>query len=150
AESILQKPGPLTASERLEVQKHSEYGSEIVAEFCGNLPSIAEAVRFHHERWDGRGYPLSLKSEQIPVFAQIVAIADTFEALTGPRPYRSAMTPIQACIYIRRESGRHFDPALVHVFDGLFREGKISVAESGAGYEDSASTTLTGPAVARQ
>lgn len=132
SESILQKPGPLTEVERLEVQRHSEYGAQVFAEFCSSLPSIADGIRFHHERWDGLGYPSRLSGKDIPLFARIVAIADTFEALTGPRPYRSAMSPLQACVYIRREAGRHFDPGLVRVFDVLFREGALLVAESHA------------------
>lgn len=127
-ESILQKPGPLSEAEKNEVRKHPEYGAEIVSPFCVGHPSITDGIRFHHERWDGLGYPSGLGKNQIPLFARIVAVADVFEALTSQRPYRAALTLEQAAIYIRRESGAHFAPDVVRAFDTLYRSDALLVA----------------------
>lgn len=132
-ESILQKPGPLSEAEKSEVRKHPEYGAEIVSPFCAGFPSITDGIRFHHERWDGLGYPSGLSKNQVPLFARIVAVADVFEALTSKRPYRDALTSEQAAIYIRRESGTHFAPDVVRAFDALHRSDALHVAtEQGA------------------
>lgn len=130
SESILQKPGPLTEAERFEVRKHPEYGAEIVSPFCRAYPSISDAIRFHHERWDGRGYPSGLSGQQIPVLARIVAVADVFEALTSSRTYRMALTAEQAAIYINNEGGQHFDPSVVRAFNAQYRLGSLRVAEA--------------------
>lgn len=128
AESILQKPGTLTEAERQEVRKHPEYGAQIVAPFCRGLPEIPDAIRFHHERWDGLGYPDGLVSTDIPLFARVLAVADVFEALTSHRSYRDALTAEQASIYILNQSGTHFDPAVVRAFDTSFRLDSLLVA----------------------
>lgn len=130
-DAILRKPGPLTEVEKAEVRKHPVYGSEIVSPFCQEYPDISDAIRYHHERWDGLGYPGGLTKEQIPLFARILAVADVFEALTSSRPYREALTSDQAAIYINRESGSHFDPQVVRAFDVLQRSGLLEVATLG-------------------
>lgn len=130
AESILHKAGPLTDSERREVRKHPEFGAEIVFPFAKGFPAITDAIRYHHERWDGLGYPAGLTGEEIPLYARIVAIADVFEALTSSRPYRTALTAEQARTYVARESGTHFDPSMVRVFDVVYRSNGLHIAES--------------------
>ncbi|MBU2009338.1 MAG: HD domain-containing protein [Chloroflexi bacterium] len=80
---------------------------------------VGEAVRYHHERWDGGGYPDGLKGEEIPLLARIMALADAFSALASPRPYRPAFTPERARRIIAQESGKQFDPGLVRLFQDL-------------------------------
>jgi response regulator RpfG family c-di-GMP phosphodiesterase len=80
------------------------------------LRDALEIPYFHHERWDGSGYPQGLKGEQIPLAARIFAVADVWDALTSNRPYRPAWTREQARDYIREQSGMHFDPQVVELF----------------------------------
>jgi HD-GYP domain-containing protein (c-di-GMP phosphodiesterase class II) len=115
-DTSLLKPGPLTDDERREMQRHSEIGADIV----GNLEMYrhgASVVRHHHERWDGKGYPDGLKGEEIPFGARIIAVADSFDAMTSDRPYRRALTFSAALAEIRRNSGQQFDPAVVEAFE---------------------------------
>lgn len=128
AESILNKPGPLNDVELVEVQKHPDYGASILSAFGGDVADISKAVRFHHEKWNGSGYPLGIVGDAIPLSARVLAVADVFEALTSRRAYRSALTPEQAAIYILRESGQHFDPSVVKAFDVCFRAGVLLFA----------------------
>jgi len=116
-DAILEKPGPLTPEERLEMQKHSEIGAKI---FGGsNSPTIimAETIALrHHEKWDGTGYPGGLKGKEIPLIARIVAIADVFDALVTKRPYKDPFPIEKALAIIKDGSGSHFDPKVVEVF----------------------------------
>lgn len=129
AESILHKAGPLSEAERREVRRHPEYGAEIVLPFARGLPAITDAIRHHHERWDGKGYPSGLAGSEIPLYARIVAIADVFEALTSSRPYRTALSAKQAHVYVSREASMHFDPTLVRAFDVVYRSNGLYIAE---------------------
>ena len=117
-ESILCKPGPLTELEWVVMRSHPNQGARIVEPipFMGDAVDI---VRSHHERWDGGGYPRGLRGEEIPLAARIFAIADSFDAMTSDRPYRSALEPEQAVDEIRRGSGTQFDPACVRAFEDL-------------------------------
>lgn len=112
---ILLKPGKLTAQEWAIMQKHTELAYDLLAPIEYLKPAL-NIPYFHHEKWDGSGYPLALKGEQIPLEARIFALADVWDALTSDRPYRSAWTKEQALAYIRDQSGIHFDPHLVEVF----------------------------------
>ena len=125
SESILLKPGPLTEEEYGEIKRHPAYGAELLEAISPEFQAIAEAVHFHHERWDGRGYPLGLRGETIPLSSRIIAIVDVFEALTSDRPYRRPMLPVQAVDYLKAEAGFHFDPRLVALFEELYGKGKI-------------------------
>lgn len=129
AESILNKAGALTEHEMVEVRRHPSYGADIAAPFCGGNTAIPDAIRHHHERWDGHGYPSGLSGSQIPILARILAVADVFEALTSDRPYRKALSLHQAAHYIDRESGYHFDPLVVQAFSRLYKEGKLETSE---------------------
>ena len=91
---------------------------------------IARVVHCHHERWDGLGYPLGLGQEAIPLMSRIITVADVFEALTSERPYRKPMRPAQALAYLRAEAGSHFDPELVELFEDLFYQNQLQLAES--------------------
>jgi HD-GYP domain-containing protein (c-di-GMP phosphodiesterase class II) len=111
---LLNKPGPLSESEFEIVKRHADDGAAIVARMGD--PGITEMVRHHHERFDGGGYPSGLVAEQIPLGARIIAVADTFDALTSVRPYRSATRHKRALQAIADVSGTQLDPAVVRAF----------------------------------
>jgi HD-GYP domain-containing protein (c-di-GMP phosphodiesterase class II) len=111
---ILEKPGRLTHCEYEEVQRHAVFGARLAASL--DDAGLTAIVRHHHERIDGSGYPDRLRGEKIPLGARIVAVADTFDALTSCRPYREAMSPSEAIRVIVGESGVTFDPAVVSAF----------------------------------
>ncbi|WP_439651373.1 HD domain-containing phosphohydrolase [Photobacterium atrarenae] len=114
---ILQKPGKLDPEEWAVMRRHAEIGAEIIGEDDSPLMCMARDIAlYHHEKWDGSGYPAGLKGEDIPVSARIVAIADVFDALTSARPYKPAWPIDKATDLIRSEAGSHFDPALVNAF----------------------------------
>ena len=114
-EHILSKPGPLTAHERKKMQIHAQVGAEIVDAVAFPCP-VAPLIRSHHERWDGLGYPAGLRGEDIPIGARILAVADTFDALTSDRPYRQSVSPEAALAILESEAGKAFDPSLVKHF----------------------------------
>ena len=121
---ILQKPGKLTEEEYKEMKKHAAIGGDIIKETFADLDEpeyqqIAyEVARFHHEKWNGRGYPDGLSGVEIPLHARIMAIADVFDAVSAKRCYRDAM-PIDKCFKIIEEgAGIDFDPDLVAIFMG--------------------------------
>jgi HD-GYP domain-containing protein (c-di-GMP phosphodiesterase class II) len=115
AASILLKPGALTPEERAIVEEHPLIGSRIV-EQLRELSAVAPAILHHHERWDGTGYPNGLRGRQIPLEARIIAVADSFSAMTTDRPYRRRLSPAQARAELRRCAGTQFDPEVVSVF----------------------------------
>jgi PAS domain S-box-containing protein len=112
---ILTKPSKLTKKEWEIVKKHPETAAQILSgiEF---LVKAIDIPRYHHEKWDGNGYPNGLSGEQIPLPARIFAIVDVWDALLNDRPYRKAWSSTQALDYIRSQSGQHFDPSVVEAF----------------------------------
>lgn len=108
---ILQKSGPLDGDEVLRIKQHPTIGVQILSPLLEDR-TILSVVRHHHERWDGTGYPHGLAGEAIPLAARIVAVADTYDAMTTSRPYRVGLSPQQAVAEIIREAGRQFDPAV--------------------------------------
>lgn len=112
AGGILYKPGALTDDERLQAQRHASIGGELLSKFP-LFEKGAILVRHHHERYDGNGYPDKLKGEEIPLGARIIAVADSFQAMTEDRPYRKALTKDEALAEIFRCSGTQFDPRVV-------------------------------------
>ncbi|MFZ5592223.1 MAG: HD-GYP domain-containing protein, partial [Bacillota bacterium] len=114
-ESILQKQGPLTREEWEEMKKHPEVGYRITQN-ATELASVAEYILYHHERWDGQGYPRGLRGEEIPLLCRILAVADAYDAMTSNRPYRRAMSRAEAVAEIARNRGTQFDPRVVDVF----------------------------------
>lgn len=122
-DAVLLKPGKLDPEERRVMQEHVRIGADIVGEHGDRMLDLARIIALHHhEKWDGTGYPDGLKGEAIPLEARITAICDVFDALTSPRPYKSAWVPEQALEFINAEAGTHFDPALVKVFNQIFPE----------------------------
>lgn len=114
-EAILSKPGELTPEEMSAMRKHTEIGTFMVKDIPYLVPAIP-IIKYHHERYDGNGYPEGLAGEDIPLHARIMAIADLFDALTSTRSYHEALSPQDAVAYIQNEAGKHFDPKIVEVF----------------------------------
>jgi HD-GYP domain-containing protein (c-di-GMP phosphodiesterase class II) len=111
---ILGKPGPLDPSERDLMERHPELGFAMTRNRLD--PKIAEAILYHHERFDGQGYPFGLVGETIPVLSRIVLVADAFDAMTSKRAYQPAL-PVEFAVHeIRRNTGTQFDPAVVDIF----------------------------------
>jgi putative nucleotidyltransferase with HDIG domain len=117
-QGILDKRGRLTTAEFDEVKRHAGEGAEMVA--CLDDEELTGIVRHHHERLDGSGYPAGLRGEQIPLGARIVAVADTYDAITAARPYRPAASHKQAFETLRDESLTHLDPVLVRAFGSCY------------------------------
>ncbi len=118
--SILDKPDRLAAEEWEIIKKHPEIGYRIALS-DPELASIAEGILNHHERWDGRGYPLGTQGEEIPLISRILSLADAYDVMTSGRPYRPSMTSEAACDEIIACAGSQFDPMLAHVFVRLIR-----------------------------
>ncbi len=112
---VLNKPGPLDAEERSIMRCHSAWGAETLSGVPG-LEVVATVVRFHHERWDGRGYPDGLAGSRIPLASRIIAVCDAFGAMTCDRPYRAGMPHDAAVAELRAGAGTQFDPAVVDAF----------------------------------
>jgi len=123
----LNKPGKLTQDEYETFKRHPGYGRDIL-EPIRFLHPLIPGVHLHHERWDGRGYPLGLKGPDVPLMARIIAVADTYDAMTSDRAYRRALPHEVAVAEIERCSGTQFDPEVSHTFcDGLddYREAEV-------------------------
>lgn len=120
-EGILNKPGQLTASEWAEIRRHPDIGYRILSTSY-EMQELAESILAHHERWDGKGYPKGLRGEQIPVVARIIALADSFDAMTSERPYRKPLTLETAIFEIRNGAGTQFDPDLAIRFADLMEQ----------------------------
>jgi len=121
-DKVLNKKGKLNGENWEAIKAHPRLGANIV----GNIPNLvpcASSILHHHERWDGSGYPEGLKGEEIPIEARILAIADTFEAMTSARPYRPALSRKEVIKELRQGAGIQFDPKLVEVFVSLIEAG---------------------------
>jgi len=118
--AVLKKKGHLTAAERKEMSLHPKYGHQILSQ-SNRLKMAADIALSHHEKWDGTGYPGGLKADQIPVSARIVQLADVYDALRSPRPYKLGFSHEQAYKVITEGDERidprsHFDPQLIELF----------------------------------
>jgi hypothetical protein len=114
-DSILLKPGPLTEEELSFMCQHPKFAYDLINPIEYLRPAL-DIPTTHHEKWDGSGYPLGLKGEEIPLSARIFALVDVYDALTSDRPYRTAWTKEKVIQYIRENSGSHFDPQIVPIF----------------------------------
>lgn len=120
---ILSKPGRLSDEEYEYMKRHPELGSEIIAPIA-KLKSLVPNILHHHERFDGRGYPAGLKGKKIPLFARVIAIADSYDAMTSDRPYRGRMEPEVALRELRINKKSQFDPRLVDIFIRVYSRTK--------------------------
>lgn len=128
-DQILNKPGRLSEAEMLAIKNHSVISAQIIE--STSLKDMVAIVRAHHERWDGGGYPDGLKGDEIPLEARILAVADTFDAMTTDRPYRKALPVADALSEIDRCAGTQLDPMLAEVFISLFK-----TASAGPSHEE--------------
>jgi HD-GYP domain-containing protein (c-di-GMP phosphodiesterase class II) len=129
-DGVLNKPAPLDAKEQEVMRQHTVDGAEIVAPLR-ELRGVLPGVRSHHERLDGRGYPDGLEGDEIPAVPRIIAVADTYDAMTSSRPYRRALPAETAASEISRGAGTQFCPRVVAAFERLFARGGFTV-EAGA------------------
>ena len=119
-ETILSKPASLTDEEQEKIKDHPSLGTRILEGFGGG--EIAEeAIRYHHERWDGMGYPDRLEGNEIPLNARILTVVDAYDVLLTGRPYQKAVSPGDAAAVLRQERGKHFDPEVVDTFLEMIR-----------------------------
>ena len=123
---ILKKPGALTAEEFEVMKTHTTKGANILRPVM-QLADMLPGIELHHEALDGRGYPYGLKGEQIPLLARVIAVADTFDALTTNRPYQHAHTPEQALQIIQNLAGKRLDPAAVAALMAVYERGEIRI-----------------------
>jgi len=116
SKSILNKPGKLTEEEYAKIKEHSPLGSMMILSQAEALRQLVPIVRHHHERIDGKGYPDGLAGEEIPLEARILAVVDSFDAMTHERAYRKALSLEEAIAELERCAGTQFDPAVVEAF----------------------------------
>lgn len=126
SDTILRKPGRLTAEEFRVMQTHTTAGTRILARSRSPILQLAERIALsHHERWEGSGYPRGLARTAIPREGRAVAVADVFDALTHERPYKAAWSAAEAAAEIASGAGTQFDPAVVEVFERPSRESRL-------------------------
>jgi putative two-component system response regulator len=119
----LSKAGPLDSDEWLQMKMHTNFGADLLR----NIPYLSHAVpviRYHHERWDGQGYPDGIASADIPLVARIVSVADSFDAMTSGRIYQKAVSEDEAILELQKDSGSKYDPGVVEAFLKVLRDGK--------------------------
>ena len=131
---ILNKPGRLTQAEMEKTKIHSSVGASIL-EKIGFPTPVVPTVKYHHEFWDGSGYPEGLRGSQIPLTARILAVADAFDTLRGARPYRPAISREDACSFLRAGSGSQFDPNIVDLLIRNLRVFEDEIAAEGLQYD---------------
>lgn len=123
-DAILRKPGRLTDEEMAKMRVHPERGADLMRD-CGKLKPLIACCLNHHERYDGKGYPTGLAGDDIPMEGRILAVADTFDAMTSNRPYRKGLDPEIAIEELEKNKGTQFDPECVDAFVRAYRSGKI-------------------------
>jgi len=117
-EAVLCKPGHLTQEEFDMIKLHPEIGSKILQDIR-QMQDLVPGVLYHHERWDGRGYPHNLRGKEIPLFGRVIGLADAFDAMSSNRTYRQALDHKQVINEIKRCAGSQFDPELAQIFVNL-------------------------------
>ncbi len=130
-DSILIKPDRLDEKEWVQMRKHPGIGYDILSDI-DFLQSSMDIPYYHHEKWDGSGYPFGLKGEEIPIAARIFAVIDVWDALTHARVYKSAWPEDKVLNYLKDQSGKHFDPKVVQIFTDHYDEIKQSAKAAGA------------------
>jgi HD-GYP domain-containing protein (c-di-GMP phosphodiesterase class II) len=126
-DAVLHKPGPLTTSEAREVRAHPELGARMVV-LDRALRVALPAVLYHHERWDGGGYPSGRAGEAIPLVARILGVVDSYDAMTSNRAYRAALPSEHAAEEVDRCAGTQFDPEVAAAFLSLWETGALAGA----------------------
>jgi HD-GYP domain-containing protein (c-di-GMP phosphodiesterase class II) len=128
-DNVLLKDGRLTDEEYNLIKKHPEIGANIIKQVQGfsELPPLIEGILYHHERYDGKGYPEGLSGENIPLFGRIIAVADAYDAMTSNRPYRNGMLPEKALSIINEGKGTQWDPTFAEIFVNLKRIQEMTV-----------------------
>jgi putative nucleotidyltransferase with HDIG domain len=123
-DAVLRKPGPLDESEFKEIKRHPLAGARMIRRLEALQPALPY-ILFHHERWDGQGYPTGRAREQIPLGARIVAVVDAFDAMISIRPYRPPLSIGAALAEVESGAGTQFDPGVVRAFLNAWREGEL-------------------------
>jgi diguanylate cyclase (GGDEF)-like protein/putative nucleotidyltransferase with HDIG domain len=131
---ILNKPGRLTPAEMEKAKIHSAVGAAILEKVGFPYP-VVPTVKYHHEFWDGSGYPEGLKGNSIPLTARILMVADAFDTLRGERPYRPAISREDACSFLRAGAGTQFDPKIVSIMLRHLKDFESEIDEQGVGYK---------------
>lgn len=124
-DGILNKAGPLTDDEWVEMRRHPEHGAEMLRE-KGFLKDAARIVLAHHENYDGSGYPSGIRGEEIPIEARVVAVVDAYDAITSERPYQQALAKQSAVLELRLNAGTQFDPRVVRAFLTVIGEDDLA------------------------
>jgi HD-GYP domain-containing protein (c-di-GMP phosphodiesterase class II)/transcriptional regulator with GAF, ATPase, and Fis domain len=124
SDAILHKPSPLTKEEWKAMRLHPDIGARII-EDIPFLQDTLPIIRYHHERWDGSGYPVGLSGKDIPLQARIFAVADAFDALISDRPYRNRISVVEALAYLKEQAGILFDPEMVSAFERMWEKNKL-------------------------
>ena len=128
-EDVLANKGAYSEEDRKEMQRHSEIGANILASIK-ELPGIEVGARWHHERYDGKGYPDGLSGDDIPIEARIICAADAFDAMTQERTYKEKMSVEDAILEMKRERGKQFDPKVVRAVELVLQRGKYKPGDS--------------------
>ena len=123
-DALLRKPGPLDEREFGEVKRHPLAGARLIRSFASLRPALPY-ILFHHERWDGQGYPTGRSREQIPSGARIGAVVDAFDAMISERPYRPPLSVRGALAEVQRGAGTQFDPDVVRAFLRAWSDGEL-------------------------
>jgi putative nucleotidyltransferase with HDIG domain len=120
SDAVLRKPGKLNDEEWQMMRSHTTIGSDFVAKLTFLPQEARDIVLYHHEKYDGQGYPAQLAGKDIPLLARIFAVVDVYDALTSKRPYKAAWTHEETLAEIQRSAGSHFDPEVVAAFERIF------------------------------
>jgi putative nucleotidyltransferase with HDIG domain len=127
-DSILNKPGKLTPEEFAEMQKHPLHGARILGNIqSATVKAVLPGVQYHHEKWDGSGYPEGLQGEAIPFLGRLLGVADFYDALTSARAYRGAMATDEAIALISKGAGSHFDPTVAAALLRIHDRGDLNL-----------------------
>ena len=128
-DNILGKPGRLTDEEFEIIKSHTVRGGEILSNFK-SLENAGEGALYHHERYDGRGYPKGLKGEEIPLIARMICVADSFDAMNSSRVYRKNLSKEYIINELKKNQGTQFDPEIAEIMLKLINEGKVNIEDN--------------------
>jgi len=127
SDEVLRKEGRLDDGEIAQIREHPKIGARMLLRMAA-LREAIPYVLYHHERWDGHGYPSGKAGEEIPIEARVLAVADAFDAMTSDRPYRRALSRTEALAEVERCAGTQFDPEIARLFLELFAEARLPAA----------------------